>query len=517
MAWVITPPTHTPTSPPGWTATPPTVTVPAPGQGWLAFSGFQTVVASSAGEGTLTAAVMARKVRAAAPTGSGTLAAAAAGRVPAAAAPTGDGQFSIFRVTQIQTSTPQLGSAGTLYGDVVPDIADPAYAGEGSLSGLTDGLSAVAVIGQGIPVFPMVGEGVLKGLLDGLTAGAVAGANNPAAFSGGGTLSVIIQYGFAGQGTLTGVLTPRLAAGLTGAGALTSRPFEAYADAAGLSGGGQLSATAIPQYPAPAGLFGAGALSGLSLPGEIPGSMVGSGTISPAVVQNYILQPALAGGGALSVLLAPPYLLGVGAGKGGNVSPITFTDTAPAGTKCTLIWANNASTALNPTVSAKYGSVTAALVQTTLADTVTNSLYLTCFAILWTPSNPLPTGAQTVTFTSTAIAACGVNVVHYASVSTVGTAIVLSNQAAAACSIPAPSSNAQYLYGNGFTYTGAAAGNTFTNYLPGPARWNPPLVIGSNNAIVVGDAPGNGGTLTFSANRSNTVNAWGGMIVPLVP
>lgn len=210
----------------------------------------------------------------------------------------------------------------------------------------------------------------------------------------------------------------------------------------------------------------------------------------------------------------PPSFQAVGPASASGTSPVTFTDTAPTGTTCTLIWVSNASSSATPTISASFGSTSATLVGTIQVAAPSSHVFITCYQVLWVPLGGSPSGSKTVTFTGSGSAANVVNTAHYKGVSSVGTPVLIGAQTGQ-CSMAASSTNANYLYANAFTYAINATGNTFSAY----GQSQRYLIAGTastNHALVFGDAPGNGGTLTCTATRSNTTNTWGGMIVPLI-
>lgn len=229
-------------------------------------------------------------------------------------------------------------------------------------------------------------------------------------------------------------------------------------------------------------------------------SLVGAQT-QAGTVSSMLPKPIAAVAGAKTVNFAA-----VGAGTAGSGTSISFTDTIPAGVGGTLVWVSHSSTVANPTVSAQIGSTSATLVSTIQAGTQSgNPSYLSCFAVL----NP-PTGSQTVSFsTSSGNCIMAIDTVHYAGVTSIGTPITMALQSGQP-SMSVSSTNANYMYANAFSYTRSATGQTFSAYNQ-TQRW----LNAAEEPIVAGDAPGNGGTLTFSATRSNTTNNWGGIIVPL--
>lgn len=201
----------------------------------------------------------------------------------------------------------------------------------------------------------------------------------------------------------------------------------------------------------------------------------------------------------------------VGAGVVSNTSPVSFTDTIPTDAAVTLIWVASDASVTSPTMAATLGGSAATLVQSVnVSNSGTHHLFLNCYSVL----NP-PTGSQAISFTTTGPQNCVVNTVHYRNVSAIGTPITTTSAQAGQPSLAASSTNRNYMYVNAFSYVGTTAGQTFTAYNQNQ-RYLKALATG-NHPIVIGDAPGNGGSLTFSATRSNTTNNWGGIIVPLIP
>lgn len=212
--------------------------------------------------------------------------------------------------------------------------------------------------------------------------------------------------------------------------------------------------------------------------------------------------------------VSPPTWVGTGPGKAQGTSPLTFTDSIPVGTTYTLLFGQLlCASATLPTITTTIGGQSATLVDSVYASpTGGNYLYGFCFAL----ANP-PTGSQTVTFTSNSNdggetwLTCAVNTVHYSGVGSLGPVSKIGQQAGQ----PSFSvgTDAKYGYAQAFLYAAAAAGNGFSSYNQNQrwtaSRWGRPLLIG--------DATGNGGTLTFSATRDNTTNGWGAIVVPLAP
>lgn len=210
--------------------------------------------------------------------------------------------------------------------------------------------------------------------------------------------------------------------------------------------------------------------------------------------------------GALALSSTSVAYLAAGAGVAAFASSASFTDTIPSGTNCSLIWAEIGNTS---SFSASIGGVNATLVGNVQVDN-TFGPTIFCFSL----RNP-PTGSQTVSVTQGGGNVLVIETVHYANVSSIGTPVTIGLQTGQP-SMSVSSTNPNGMYANGFTYNGAATGNTFSAYNQ-TQRYVLAEVSGTNTPIIVGDAVGSGGTLIFSATRSDTTHQWGGLIVPLTP
>lgn len=202
--------------------------------------------------------------------------------------------------------------------------------------------------------------------------------------------------------------------------------------------------------------------------------------------------------------------LSVGAGASATSSPVNLTTTIPSTTTCTLVWVSSSNSTASPTISAQVGASAATLAApSTLVAVPGNRIFLDCFYVL----SP-PIGSQTVSFTTTGTGFTIINVVNYANVSSIGSPVVLGQQTGqpSMSSLTLPG----YMYANAFTYAATAGAQTFSVYSQ-TQRFLMADVVSTSEPILIGDAAGTGGTLTFSATRSNTTNGWGGMIIPLVP
>lgn len=200
-----------------------------------------------------------------------------------------------------------------------------------------------------------------------------------------------------------------------------------------------------------------------------------------------------------------------GAGGTSATATTSYSDTVPADATCTLIWAAVASSAGTQTLSASVGSKSATLLTTIQAGT-SGSFFdlLACFVVF----NP-PAGSQTISVTSASGINTVINAVHYKNVTGVGTPITAANQTGQP-SLSASSTNPLYRYANAFSYVASAATNTFTGYNQTQRYLIAASASNGNRPLLLGDAPGNGGTVNFAATRTTTTFNWGGIIIPLL-
>lgn len=222
----------------------------------------------------------------------------------------------------------------------------------------------------------------------------------------------------------------------------------------------------------------------------------------------YPISPVVA-----SPVTLPVNFLAAGAGHAATTATSSYSDTVPVGTSLSLIWCSVLSTTTPSSItgSATIGAASATQNTFSIVSTSTGDLYLGCFFVL----NP-PTGSQTVSFTASgSITGLAIDAVHYQNAVGVGAPSVLASQSGTTCSMSVSASNPFYMYGNAFGYYGNTAGQTFSGYGPNQ-RYTQATVSSGARPIVAGDAQGNGGTLTFSATRSNA-GTWGGIVVPLIP
>ena len=209
----------------------------------------------------------------------------------------------------------------------------------------------------------------------------------------------------------------------------------------------------------------------------------------------------------------PPVVEGVGAGNKGAQS-INWTDTVPATATFAVIWVANMSTLASPSITATVGgSSCTQITGSPVQYAFDGSYYYHIHAFILV--NP-PTGAgKTVAVSKTAEGGnLNADVVYYSNVGSYGTMTTATGGAGSNASLSVPASDGRRLYTQAFSYR-ATGSNTFSaynqtqRYLATAASYTEPLLIG--------DAAGNGGALSFTATRSETSYEWGGAAFPLLP
>ena len=209
----------------------------------------------------------------------------------------------------------------------------------------------------------------------------------------------------------------------------------------------------------------------------------------------------------------PPSVEGVGTGSKGAQS-ISWTDTVPTTATYAVIWVSNMSTLTNPSITATIGGVSCTQVSgSPYYFTFDGSYYyhIHCFVL----ANP-PTGAGKTVAVAKSAEGGNVNAdaIYLSNVSSYGTLVTTSGLAGTNASLTVTNSDSRKLYTQAFSYR-ATGSNTFSaynqnqRYLATAASYTEPLLIG--------DAVGNNGSLSFTATRSETSYDWGGAALPLLP
>jgi len=201
-------------------------------------------------------------------------------------------------------------------------------------------------------------------------------------------------------------------------------------------------------------------------------------------------------------------------GVGGTASstPLSWVDTIPSGTTYAVVWVSHFPSSSSPGTAVTIGgsSCTQAPGSPFVYQTDGGYYYtLECFVL----ANPPIGASKTVSVTKTS-GGSGFNAeaVYYQSVDSVGTMIPTNGDPTTHPSISVANSSTAIIYSNAFTYrsTGShtfSAYNQNQRYLATAGSYVEPLIVG--------DAYGNGGNLTFSATRSDTSYKWGGAVLPL--
>lgn len=210
----------------------------------------------------------------------------------------------------------------------------------------------------------------------------------------------------------------------------------------------------------------------------------------------------------------PPAYEGVGTGSKGAQS-LSWTDTVPAAANFAVIWVANMSTLASPSITATIGGTSCTQISGSPIKYTFGGTYhyhIHCFVL----ANP-PTGAsKTVAVSKSAEGGnLTADAVYFSNVSGYGTMTTVINGAAGTnASLTVPGTDGRNLYTQAFSYRATGA-NTFSAYnqtqrhLATAASFTEPLLIG--------DAPGSGGSLSFTATRSETTYEWGGAALPLLP
>ena len=205
-----------------------------------------------------------------------------------------------------------------------------------------------------------------------------------------------------------------------------------------------------------------------------------------------------------------PACVGVGAGATSATSPISFSDTVPADTDCTLIWVAHYNSSASPTITGSVGGQSGALIKTTTCA-ASNNARISCVAVM----NP-PTGTQTVSVTNSHPSGAVITTCHYANVTAVGAYTETASGSPASCSVAASSTDARYDYAAGYSYAAAGTSNTFSHDFTGTERFLQTGGAGATSPpMFVGDSYGNYGTLTSTVTRSNSAYGYGALMVKL--
>ena len=202
-------------------------------------------------------------------------------------------------------------------------------------------------------------------------------------------------------------------------------------------------------------------------------------------------------------------------GLGGTTSstPLTWVDTVPADTTYAVVWITHFPSSSSPGTAVTIGGASATPAPgSPFVYLNSGGVYYTleCFVL----QNP-PIGASKTVSVSKTSGGSGFNAtaVYYQSVDTVGTLIPTNGDPTTHPTITISHSSNAIIYSNAFTYHATGSSQSFTGYSQSQRYLD---VSGYFiEPLIVGDAYGNGGDLTFSATRGNTSYKWGGAVLPL--
>lgn len=209
----------------------------------------------------------------------------------------------------------------------------------------------------------------------------------------------------------------------------------------------------------------------------------------------------------------PPNVEGVGTGSKGARS-ISWTDTVPANANFAVVWVSNMSTLTNPSITATIGGVSCSQVSGSPYYFTFDGTYyyhIHCFVL----ANP-PTGASKTVAVAKSAEGGNVNAdaIYFSNVSSYGTLTTTSGLTPTNASMTVNGTEGRRLYTQAFSYRATGA-NTFSAYNQ-TQRYNS-TAASFTEPLLIGDAPGNGGALSFTATRSETTYDWGGAALPLLP
>ena len=204
-----------------------------------------------------------------------------------------------------------------------------------------------------------------------------------------------------------------------------------------------------------------------------------------------------------------PTFVGLGAGRPHVSGNYSWTETVPANANCAVLL-----------VSALGTSAVSATLGGTAMTTVTGSpftYYSGNYSIqMLYLMNPSTGGGKTLSLTNANGNNVHAVVLYYGGVTTIGNPTAISNGAGATQpQLSVSNSVSDHLYVNAFAFRPSAVWDYIYAYNQNRRIDHPNYSY--DTPIIVGDAAGNGGTLTFNGTRNNTTYEWGGLAVDLSP
>lgn len=204
-----------------------------------------------------------------------------------------------------------------------------------------------------------------------------------------------------------------------------------------------------------------------------------------------------------------PTWVGTGGGVGHVGSTSSWTDTVPADANLAVLWVTSLPTTLSKRASATLGGTAMVEVTGSPWQFELSGNQLQCFVL----QNPATGPGKTVQVTWTGEYNINANMVYYGGVTSVGTASPAKGLASTNPSMTV-ASQTNHLYAQAFCYKPFAAGNMAAYSANLRATWPN---VSYDSPLAIGDAMGTGGTLAFTATRSDTAYMWAGAALDLSP
>jgi hypothetical protein len=198
-------------------------------------------------------------------------------------------------------------------------------------------------------------------------------------------------------------------------------------------------------------------------------------------------------------------------------SPVSWTETVPASANLAIVWFLDVVATVTPTPTATLGGTSMTLTQNFNMGTFSGSfvMYTYCFTMF----NP-PAGSKAFVVTEASTSGLGWGgTAYYANVGTLGSITTITQSNASPILMNVTSTKQNILYAAAMGYGAVASGDSLNTFNQTQRCAAGCLTASANSSpFVFGDAPGNGGTLNFSVNRSETTDPGGGaMALPLIP
>lgn len=203
-----------------------------------------------------------------------------------------------------------------------------------------------------------------------------------------------------------------------------------------------------------------------------------------------------------------PTFVGLGAGRVHLPGNYSWTETVPSNATLAVLWVAGVG---NAAVSATLGGTAMTTVTGSPFKYYSNNYGVQVLYLL----NPTTGANKTLSLTNT-IGNVNTAVTYYGGVGSIWNPTSVSTGAAAQQpQISVSNTASDHLYVNGMAFRSAASWDAITGYDQNRRIDHPNYSY--DTPLLVGDAVGNGGTLTFNGTRNNTTYEWGGVVVDLSP